>query len=575
MLTSLELWNLRLQTISLGLLAILVLSPDVEEPFVFTVLMLWSTAIAVDVLLDGKQWMRQYYRGRWLRKHALELVVLFLAPVLMLWHVGWIGLFAYRQMSSLVRLLNRWHQTREWFHYFFQRPAQLMAVSFFLLIALGTLLLLFPVSSTKPGSIGLLQAIFTATSASCVTGLTVLDTPTAFTLFGQCVILFLIQIGGLGTMTLSSFVMWLVGYRMGVKGQFALGEILDEPTPAALFRLLRTILFATLVTEALGALLLFCRWYDHARGAWYGLYLSVFHSVSAFCNAGFALWSDSLIQHQTDVVVNVTIICLILAGSLGFPVFASLLPRQTTVNPPLLRKKKTSWRQRALLYLHQLPINTKVILLVQPLLIVVACVGFYALEAQHSLKHLSWFHQGLVSLFQSVTLRTAGFNTIEFGQLQQATLLMMVVWMFIGGCSAGTAGGVKVNTLVVLFLSLRSMLRGRDDVEVMGRRLPHATIRRATVIFFSFVIVLLLGCFFLMVMHPRLPFAHLLFEATSALGTVGLTVNTTTLLNPWGQWIVVLLMYAGRIGPLTIALAISHRPDPGHYRYPLGRIQVG
>lgn len=571
MLTLLEKWSLGLQLITLGLLAFLSQGPQVEPQFVLSAMLLWVTAIAMGALCDWRIIQQEEDRQEWLINHSLELLPLFLAPVLMLVHLEWILLLVARQLIAAGRLIHRANWVSQIIGFYVKRPAQLMAMSFVVLIGLGTLLLMLPAATTANGSLHFLPALFTATSASCVTGLVVLDTPKDFTLFGQWIILFLIQIGGLGIMTLSSFILWLMGRKLGIQSRSALAEILDESKPNNLFRLIRVIVLATFATELAGAILLFFRWYDGTKSFAYTAFLSLFHSVSAFCNAGFALWSSSLTPFRADWVVNLTIMTLILAGSLGFPVVLSLIPVRT--KKP--RTVKLPWYRRLRVYISKLPVNTKVVLVAQPFLVLTAFLGFFLLEQSNSLKGLPLAEQILASLFQSVTLRTAGFNTVDFAQLGHATLLMMMVWMFIGGCSAGTAGGVKVNTIAVLLASLRSMMRGRNEVEVFGRELPYPTIRRAIVIFFTFILLLLLGSFALFIVQPNLPFFKVLFEATSALGTVGLTVNTTNLLNPWGQFIIIFLMFVGRIGPLTVALAIGQRDSTGQYRYPRGRIQVG
>ncbi len=572
MLTLIEKWSLGLQIVTLAIITFLAQAPVVEDQFVLTALLLWATAIALSAVCDWRELQRQDDPREWLTNHSLELLPLFLAPVLMLIHLEWMLLLVGRQLSMAFRLLHRSQWANDVLQYYVQRPAQLMAMSFVLLIGLGTTLLMLPGATTAPGSLHFLPALFTATSASCVTGLIVLDTPHAFTLLGQTIILLLIQIGGLGIMTLSSFILWMMGRKMGIQSRTAIGEILDESKPNNLFRLIRLIVLATVLTEFVGAIILFFSWYDGQRTVGYTAFLAVFHSVSAFCNAGFALWSDSLMSFRSDWVVNFTIMFLILAGSLGFPVLASLMPTTRQRTGVAL---KLPWYQRLKVYVARLSINTKVVLVAQPILILGAFFVFFGLEHGNLLKGMPLHEKILTSLFQSVTLRTAGFNTVDFAQLSHATLLMMLVWMFIGGCSAGTAGGVKVNTIAVLFLSLRSIMRGRNEVEVFGREIPHATIRRATVIFFTFISLLLMGCFALFIVQPKLPFLRVLFEATSALGTVGLTVNTTGLLNPWGQFIIIVLMFIGRIGPLTVALAIGQRDSSGTYRYPRGRIQVG
>jgi trk system potassium uptake protein TrkH len=540
----------------------------------------WGAAIAVAYLHQWKRVFSSKNIQEWRRRDFLSLATLLLAPALMLVHIGWIVLLLLQQMRYTLKLLSKWTPSRKLAYHLLERPAQLISLSFLGLIALGALLLRFPSASTTHHSISWLQAIFTSTSASCVTGLALLDTPNDFSLFGQIIILLLIQIGGLGTMTLSSFIIWILGQRLGLLSRTALGELLDEPSPSTVLQLLKTIMVATLVLEFIGACILFLCWYHPNTPIMQTAYISLFHAISAFCNAGFALWSNSLMLHQQDVVVNVTIMALIFAGGLGFPVYASLIS-------PIHRrhlsehKHKNTLFQRAKIYLRTLPLNTKLIIWAHPLLFLLAFILFLPLEWHHSLDQLSVPNKLLAGLFQSVTLRTAGFNTIDFAYLSQSTLFVMIMFMMIGGCSGGTAGGVKVNTLFVILLSLRAIIRDREYVEVYGRRLPQQTITRATIVFFVFFALFCVSTLMMLVTNPHIPFAHAMFEVVSALGTVGLTTatpdgtSTTSSLNVAGQLLITLLMFIGRIGPLTMAIAISDKPKQGKFQFPRERIYVG
>jgi len=518
---------------------------------------------------------------RWMASRSLEIGLLVLTPPLLVYHNGWLALLGLRQLLIVVRIFLRWDLGQRFLMLMLQHPAKLMVFSFGGLILLGALILTLPAATTDGVGLHTIDAFFTSTSATCVTGLIVADTPKDFTLFGQLTILTLIQIGGLGIMTISSFIMWSLGRRIGLRGQQALGAILDEPTPAHVLRLLRFIILVTIAIEGFGALLLFIRWYTPSKPMLPVLYQSIFHAISAFCNAGFALWSNSLMNFQHDVLVNFTIIALILLGGMGFPVLGSILSKDSW------KRFKTDTKRHSFLlscriFIRKLPLNTKIVLITQFVLVTSAFALFFWLESGNSLQALSTGKKALSSFFQAVTLRTAGFNSMDFSLLTSATLFMMIFYMFIGGASGGTAGGIKLNTLAVVFLYIRSMLRGRQGVEVFHRAVPRQTVLRATAIITIFVSIFLVAFFMLLVTQStKIPFVHLMFESVSALGTVGLSVSTpdgistTSKLNDTGKLLIILLMFVGRLGPLTLAFAIGRPNTDGQYQYPRERIYVG
>lgn len=579
MLSAFERWNLLLQVASLVSLLLLGLRVSDSPVFLVVAWLIWSTALGFCHLFNWTELRNQNDPLRWAGRHGYSFFTLLFAPM-MLVHIGWLALLAFPQVVFVVRTLGKWNRSKRWAMHLLERPAQLLTLSFLGLVMVGTLLLKFPAATPSHHPISWIEALFTATSASCVTGLAVLDTPNDFSLFGQLVILALIQIGGFGTMTLSSFIIWLIGRRLGLLSQTALSELLDEPTPSKVMHLLRTIFVATLLIECVGAIILYVSWYKPSWGVYKTMYMAWFHSISAFCNAGFSLWSNSLIPYQSDVVVNFTIMMLIISGGLGFPVFASLISDRQRRHLIKQRSNHKLWH-RIRLYIRTLPLNTKIALTYHPFLILLAFVLLLPLEWDHSLHTLSTGGKVLAGLFQAVTLRTAGFNTIDFSLLTNASLFLMILFMFVGGCSGGTAGGLKVNTISVLFFSLRATLRGRSQTEAFSRTLPQATVTRAIVVFFAFLAFFFLGLFLMLLTHPKIPFSHVLFEVTSALGTVGLTTatadgaSTTSKLTPIGRLLITFLMFIGRIGPLTMALAISEKPKPGQYQFPRERIYVG
>ncbi len=535
-----------------------------------------SYALAVIVLL--RLFERNYQTFAWFRRHTIEIALFLLGPPLLLQSFAFIGLLLC--FGAIVFGESIYHDKyfRRLWDGLLQRPALLLVLSFACLILLGTFLLMLPPASpNKPHTF--LTALFTATSATCVTGLAVKDTGADFTFFGQCVILVMIQIGGLGIITFSSFLLWFMGQRLGLRSRNAISAILDEQQSNKLLGLLRFIVFSTVIIEGIGALLLFVAWYKPTVDPWQTAYQAIFHAISAFCNAGFALHSQSLVPYQKDVLVNFTVMGLILLGGMGFPVLASLFEKER-LQQLGRRAKQQGYRWALRLFVRTLPLNTKIVFLLQAFFVVSVAALFFAFEYRHSLGSLGFFYKIQAALFQSVTLRTAGFNTVDFSLLTPATLLLMMFAMFVGGASGGTAGGIKLNTIAILALMLRSILRGREDVEIFGRTLTRDNLARATGMITVFTVIFFVFSFLLLATQT-MPFSFVLFEVTSAIGTVGLTtankagVATTSLLDSFGQTCIILLMFLGRLGPLTVAFAISSTPTAGRYQYPEERIYVG
>jgi len=451
------------------------------------------------------------------------------------------------------------------------RPAKLLANSFLVAIMLGAVFLTFPRATTDGNGAEVIDAVFTATSATCVTGLIVLNTSDdlrrnrnlqSFSMFGQLVILVLIQVGGLGIMTLSAAFVLLLGRRLGMRSQTLMQNVMEEQSRRALEQSIRTIVTMTFVFEAVGALLLFVRFLPELGDAKQALFYSVFHSVSAYCNAGFSLWSDSLTFWRSDSVVMFTIMGLITIGGLGSTVVAALVHRDN-----LTRSPQATW--------SRWPVHVKTVLVVSMVLVLFGTVVYYFFEYDKTLAGMSLGDKLTASLFQSVTLRTAGFNTTDLSQVHRVTLIVMVLLMFVGGSSGSTAGGVKTSTVVVVFLSVRSMLLGRDEVEVAGRSIPKAIVYKSIgilVVFVGLMVVFLLG---LLIVEPDKSFESLLLETVSALATVGVSQGITPHLSWMGKLLVIFLMFVGRIGPLTLALALGERRQRGAMHYPEGKIMVG
>jgi len=425
-------------------------------------------------------------------------------------------------------------------------PGRLFVGGFAALVLGGTLLLLLPRASADPEHpISLSDAFFTSTSAVCVTGLTVRDSGTDFSTFGQLIILGLFQVGGLGIITFVGFVSVVSGKGFSVPQMVALREIVNAPTLGGVRRQILVLIGTAVAIETLGAVILF------QSGAFAGdswverMHWSVFHSVSAFCNAGFALSSDSVVAYRSDTVVNLCLIGLIVVGGLGAPVVGDVAGRLTW------RFRRDSSRRTR----KRVSAQTKISLIVTFGLIVAGFAGFLLLQMPAAEATTSLKERTLVAFFQSVTTRTAGFNSVDIGSLQDTTLLMMVGLMVVGASPVSTGGGVKTVAFGLLLLTMRSMMTGRK-VEAFGRSIPDRVVRASISIFLLYLFVAGLVVFLLSLTDPGVLLMGRLFETVSALSTVGLSTGITPDLSAGGKLILCATMFAGRIGPLTLAMTI-------------------
>ena len=442
-------------------------------------------------------------------------------------------------------------------------PSQFLAVSFLAIITVGGVLLALPIAAAPGRSVSVLNAFFTAVSAVCVTGLIVVDTPVDLSVFGQVVVMLLIQAGGLGYMTLSTVFAAALGRSVTLQERLTLQEALNAHDMEGLVRFARTVLKMTLVFELGGALILTLWWWSTlglGQAAWYGL----FHAVSAFNNAGFALWSDNLMSSRGDLVVNLVITSLIIAGGLGFFVWAELLRKHTA------RVK--------------LSVHTRLVLLATATLLVGGTVALLALEWNNAgtLAGLPLGEKVLAAYFQSVTTRTAGFNTIDIGAMTAPSLFVMMGLMFIGASPGGTGGGVKTSTFSITLAALWSTVRGEVDIVIFKRRLAPELVAKA---FFVSLIafVAMNSVAWLLLLTEGRALLTTLFETTSAFGTVGLSmgehgapVSLAAFFTPVGKLLVMAMMFIGRLGPLTLAIAVARRGSAqAKIRYPEGKILVG
>ncbi len=439
------------------------------------------------------------------------------------------------------------------------QPAQFVALSFLFLVSIGALLLELPISAISTKSISFVDALFTATSAVCVTGLSTISVIDNFSLFGQVVILLLIQVGGLGIMTLQSLMTILIGKSLGVKDRFVMQDLLDLSDTENLWDLVLDIVKYTFIIELWGIIVLTIAFSFEGFEFGRAFYLGFFHSISAFCNAGFALFNNSLESFASKPLIHGTIAVLIMLGGLGFIVLKELR---------LVFSEKRRFVHFAL--------HTKIVLTSTIALIVVGTFIIFFGEYLNGLDGYSFFEKLQVSLFQSITLRTAGFNSMPLGSLHAYTIYLMMIFMFIGAGPGSTAGGIKVTTFAILIQSIRSTLKGQSKVEFFNRTIPSYQVVRATALAIISLITISLFILLLIKVEPEHDFLSLIFEVVSAFGTVGLSLGLTPHLSVAGKLVITLMMFIGRVGPLTMILAIGQKnSSSGKFDYPKGRIMIG
>ena len=439
----------------------------------------------------------------------------------------------------------------------FAHPARLIALGFVLLIGLGTLALSLPVSSAAPGGTDFRTAFFTATSATCVTGLVVVDTGTYWSVTGQVVLLVLMQLGALGVMTFASLLGLLVAGRLGLRSRLLASAETGGGGLGTVGRVVRGIVLVSLTVEAVVWLVLALRfWLAYDESLPRAVYHGLFQAISAYTNAGFVLRPDNLVGVSGDPFVVVPVALAFVIGGIGYPVVLELLNS---------RFRPSTWSLHTRLTLA----TTGVLFVLGPLVIIAS-----EWTNPATLGELSVPHRLLAGWFSGLTPRSGGFNTIDYGQADSATLLTTIMLMVIGGGSAGTAGGIKVTTLAVLVLGVVSEARGDTDIDAFRRRIALATVRQALAIVSLAFLAISLGTLVLLEI-TGFTLDDVLFEATSAFGTVGLSTGITAQLPPAGQYLLIALMFLGRIGPITAASALALRTRTKAYRHPEGRPIVG
>ncbi len=543
----------------------------VESGYLFLGLLFLSISI-IQLIIRRDRWL--YLRENKI-KYLFNLLILLEIVAVYLFHVNldkarvfrWIGFLTFREVHILILQLYNLSNVIRWIVKISQflaqynaSPALFILLSFAGVIVIGAGLLLLPKATLTP--LHPVDALFTATSAVCVTGLIVVDTATAFRPFGQLIILGLIQVGGLGIMTVTAFFTLYIGRRMSGREQVLLGDMLATERLAQLGVLIRVIFLTTIVIEACGAGLLYLSWKDYYASPKQCLYGALFHSISAFCNAGFSIFSDSLTGFASNVPINLIICALIILGGLGFATLQNIGSFKISKGP---REK----------FIH-FSVQSKIVLLMTGCLLTLGTVLFLVLEHRNTLQEFSFGGKILGAFFQSVTFRTAGFNTVDFGNVHESTLLVGIVWMFIGAAPGSTGGGIKVTTLAILLGTAIAASRGRTRLELFRRTIPVTVLYQTLAVITMYLAFMMIVSFFLSLTEPSIRPIELLFETVSALGTAGLSTGITSQLSTIGRILIIITMFLGRIGPVTLALAIGQRQRAiERYRYPSAKVQIG
>ena len=472
-----------------------------------------------------------------------------------------------RNIFLLLKVLSRFKRLRTILESIHVHPAQTIFMSFLLVILGGALLLMMPFTAAEGDGLPFLNALFTSTSAVCVTGLIVVDTATYFSIWGQIVILILIQIGGLGIMILSYFTVFVLRRAMSVEDKVLISYMLSDDDMSSISRTMKSIVGVTFLIEIFGALFLFAGFVKNTTlGVGSLFFYSIFHSVSAFCNAGFALFSNSLEEFNSSLLLSGGIALLIITGGISFSVIANL---QAILSMKFRRKNA-----EALVGQPRLTLNTKIVLSLSSVLLITGTFLFYALEHGGTLRDMRIGSQYLNAFFQSVTLRTAGFNTVSFGNLAPSMLVIMMMYMFIGAASGSTAGGIKVNTVAVLGSAVRSAWKNEKDVLLLKQAIPSELVLKSFMILLFGVVAIATGTF-LLAITENAPLENIMFEVVSAFGTVGLSTGLTSSLSSFGRIVIIVLMFIGRLGPLTVLAAASTGSKRLNVTYPQADISIG
>jgi trk system potassium uptake protein TrkH len=432
-------------------------------------------------------------------------------------------------------------------------------LSFIGTILIGTFLLMLPVCTHSGENISFVDALFTSTSAVCVTGLIVQDTATYFTPIGQVIILILFQLGGLGIMAFSTLILLVAGRKVSIQDKIIIQSDYHHTAAKNVKSLIKNIFFYTVAIESVGTIFLYLNWYGKFPGL-KGLFYSLFHAISAFCNAGFSVFSDNLESFGSDIWTNVTIMTLIVLGGLGFLV----LSESTGFFFRFVRRGQ-----------RKMSLHSKLVWIITLLLIIFPFFSFLMIEWSHSLQGFSLKEKILASLFQVITPRTAGFNTMELGSLHPAVIFMLISLMFIGASPGSTGGGVKTSTLGVIFAFIKSRIAARESINIFYRTLSMELVTKAFIVVILSICVISISCAILFLTQPGMSMEETFFEVFSAFGTVGLSLGMTAKLNAVGKVVIVFSMFIGRIGPLTILYVFTREKAFGKFQYVEENVMIG
>lgn len=437
--------------------------------------------------------------------------------------------------------------------------SKLSAIGFLIIILLGAVLLSLPISSRNGEFTPFIDALFTATSATCVTGLVVYDTYTYFSVFGQSIILLLIQIGGLGFMMIATMFMLVLRRKIGIKERGLIKESINTINIGGVVRLAKHILIGTFLFQGIGAIILSIK-FSNEIGSIPGIFNGIFHSISAFCNAGFDLMGrygqfTSLTRYSNDAVVNITILILIVLGGIGFVVWEDIY------------KNNINYKRYKL--------HSKIVLITTLCLIIFSALLFYILEKENLLFNKNIKESVLISLFHAITPRTAGFNTVDISSLSEGSKLLTMILMVIGGSPGSTAGGIKTTTFVVAILTVVSSVKKTNDINTFQRRLEENILKQAHSIITIYILASIFAMLCISKLQPEFNIIDIAFEVLSAIGTVGLSTGITSKLIVESKFIIILLMYCGRVGSLSVLLAVTGNRNSVLIRNPVEKIIVG
>jgi Trk-type K+ transport system membrane component len=450
-------------------------------------------------------------------------------------------------------------------------PAQLFIASFLSIIIIGALLLMTPMATY--GGISFLDSLFTATSAVCVTGLIVVDTATYFTIFGQTIILVLIQVGGLGILTFASYFSYFFKGGTTYENQLVLGDLVNSKTVGDVFSILKYILLITFIIEFLAAILIYSSiGSSNFNSQREQIFFSVFHAVSAFCNAGFSTLTNNLYEEgfQFNYYLHLIIIATLVLGGIGFPIVVNILKyfKYKIIQLFSFSKKKMKYRAWVI------NMNSRITLVTTFALILVGFIGYYVLEQNNTLANHNGFGKIVTALFGATTPRTAGFNTVDMTLLSYPTVIMMLLLMWIGASPSSTGGGIKTSTFAVATLNILSLAKGKTRVEIFRREIADITIRRSFAIISLSLIVIGMGIMLISIFDEELSLKDIAFEVFSAFGTVGLSLGITAKLSSMSKIVLIVVMFIGRVNMLTLVIAIFKKEKRKNYRYPTEEIII-